>query len=370
MNDPLLELFLDLVSVPSPSGREAAVAARVATYLRDLGLTPFSDGAFDTASGACGNLFAFLPATAPGYPVLLLNAHLDTVVHDEPIQYLVEEDQVCSGGPTILGADDKSGVALILLALRRLLEQNLPHGDLWVVFTVQEEIGLCGAQALDYSLLQPWPELGFVLDGGRTPGEMTIAAPSAVALDVRITGRAAHAGVHPEQGLSAIAVAAQAISAMRLGRLDEETTANVGTISGGSARNIVPEVCVLQAEARSHREEKLAAQVAHMEEQFEAAAQAAGAQLALEVSRSYTAFALAADSAPVLRGSAAARAVGLEPATKIGGGGSDANVFNERGIPSLMLPTGAADPHTPEERLLLPAAHQCLEWLVAIITSG
>jgi len=366
--DDLLELFCRLVRIPSPTGSEKQMAAYVAEYLRGLGLDCTADEAHRHCEAECGNLFAFVPANTPGKPVILLNAHLDTVVHDGEIEPVLEDDCLRSAGDTILGADDKAGVALILLAVRRLLEQNLPHGDLWLVFTVAEETGLWGAQHLDFARLDPWPAMGFVLDGGRQPGKMTTAAPSAASLDVTIAGRAAHAGVCPEQGISAVQVAAQAVAALQLGRLDPETTANVGTISGGSARNIVPDHCALQAEARSHSEAKLAAQVEHMRACFIEAARAAGAQAEVKVERSYTAFALAEDSPVVRRAWEAALRVGLEPVTERGGGGSDANVFNERGIPSLMMATGALDVHTPQERLSLPAAQQCLEWLVATLT--
>lgn len=367
--EALVETFCRLVRTASPTGSESAMAELVADYLRELGLEPQSDDAHEHCPAECGNLYAFLPATAADYPTLMLNAHLDTVGHDHPIMPVVEGDLVRSAGDTILGADDKAGVTLILLALRRIIDQDLPHGGIWLVFTVAEETGLWGAYGLDYDRFQPGPELGYVLDGGRQAGKMTTAAPSAVSLDVTITGKAAHAGVCPEAGISAIQVAATAISRMKLGRLDEETTANVGMIEGGSARNIVPERCALQAEARSHSEEKLNAQVADMRSCLVAAAEEAGAEVDIEVKRSYTAFALTVDAPVVKRATAAAQRLGLEPVTERGGGGSDANVFNERGIPSLMMATGALNVHTPDEQLHLPTALKCLAWLVEVLTS-
>ena len=371
MRDQLLDLFLRLVAVPSQSGNEGAVAATVSAYLRDeLGLTPEQDEAHRDSPAGCGNVLALLPATAPDRPTLLLNAHLDTVGHTTPIVPLVEGDVVRSQGDTILGADDKAGVALILLAARRLLKAQLPHGDLWLVFTMAEEVGLWGARRLDYARLHPWPELGYVLDGGREPGRMVIGAPAIASLDVTITGRAAHAGVCPEQGVNAVAVAAQAIAGMQLGRLDEETTANVGLIAGGSARNIVPELCKFQAEARSYVEAKLDRQVQHMRAAITAAAEAAGAHAQIEETRPHSAFVLSPDAPVVRRGWEAAERAGLSPTTARGGGASDANIFNEHGIPSLMLATGAANVHTPEEELRLEVMAGSLRWLVEIITSN
>jgi tripeptide aminopeptidase len=282
----------------------------------------------------------------------------------------VDGDLISSAGDTILGADDKAGVTLILLALRRIIEEKLPHGDLWVVFTVAEETGLWGAQKMDYGKLQPWPELCYVLDGGRTPGVMGTAAPSSASLEITITGCAAHAGVCPERGVSAIQTAAQAIAAMQLGRLDAITTANVGVIRGGSARNIIPEHCTIRAEARSHDPAKLAAQVDHMVGCLQAAGRATGAQVQVDVAQDFTAFALAEDSPVVRRAAAAARRLGREPVMEVGGGGSDANVFNEHGLPSLMMATGAMDVHTPQEQLNVAASLQCLEWLVMTVVTN
>jgi tripeptide aminopeptidase len=370
MRDLLIETFSRLVRTPSSTGHESAVADLVEYYLTDLGLSVTRDHAHEACAAECGNLFAFLPATEPGYLVIMLNAHIDTVVHDGPIEPVVEGDLIRSAGDTILGADDKAGVALILLTVRRLVEEKLPHGDLWIVFTVAEETGLWGAQKLDYTRLQPWPELGYVLDGGRQPGKMTVAAPSSASLEITITGVAAHAGVCPEQGISAVQAAAQAICAMHLGRLDAETTANVGVIHGGSARNIIPERCTMRAEARSHDPAKLGAQVDHMVRCLHEAGRATGAQVQVEVSQDFTAFALPDDAPVVQRAAAAARHVGLEPVTEIGGGGSDANVFNEHGLPSLIIATGALNVHTPQEQLNVVAALQCLEWLVETITGN
>jgi tripeptide aminopeptidase len=368
MRNQLLDLFLQLVAVASPSGHEQLMAERVAAELQALGLEPQWDEAHKTSPAECGNVLAFLPATAEGYSTLLLNAHVDTVTHDQPIVPIVEDGVVRSAGNTILGADDKAGVAILLLTTRRLVEERLPHGDLWLVFTVAEEIGLWGARELDFSRLEPWPEMGLVLDGGGESGEMVTGAPSVISMDITLTGKAAHAGVCPETGVSAIVVAAQAIAGMRLGRIDEETTTNVGLIQGGSARNIVPETCTLQAEARSYSPEKLAAQVNHLQEQVLQAAEARGAHAEIEVRESYSAFVLPEDSPLIRRVKAAAERVGLTPHTVHGGGGSDANVFNGQGIPSVMLSTGAAQVHTPQEEWWLEVAEESLQWVLEMVT--
>lgn len=362
----MLREFDELISIDSLSGEEAAVAAVVEAKLRALGLVVQRDRAHEPIGGQTGNLIARLPATAPDLPTVMLNAHLDTVGPGNGIRMECRGDQLCSVGDTILGADDKAGVTVILTALREVLASALPHGELQVVFTIAEEIGLHGAHGLDYSLLSP--AYALVFDGGRAIGTMTVAAPSAAKLTWRIRGLAAHAGVCPEKGINAIQLAAQAIAAMNLGRLDHETTANVGEISGGTARNIVPELCEIRGEARSHDETKLEAQIEHMSLCFEQAVAAVpGAKLEEEVDSSYRSFHLSESDEVVRVGALAAQRLGLPVKYEIGGGGSDANIFNERGIPAVICATGACDPHTLTETCSLSAMKQSAEWLVEMI---
>jgi len=366
--DALVNLFSELVQIDSLSKHEAAFASVIKDKLASLGLDITDDGAGPRIGGDCGNLIGRVPATADGFPVIMLNTHLDTVGSDIGIKPVVEDDEIHSAGDTILGADAKAGIVIILSALQALDDQELPHGELVVVFTVAEEPGLLGAQHLDYEMLQPLPQMAYVLDGGVTPGQITTQAPYADKIRFEVRGKAAHAGVEPETGINAIKIAAQAISEMKLGRLDEESTANIGTIRGGSATNIVPEVITFEGEARSHREEKLARQTRHMCQKVEEAATQSGAQANITTERSYNGFALDADDAVVQRGIAAAEQVGLKPNLHKGGGGSDANIFNEHGIPSVIIATGAHKPHTPDELLRIPSMLQCFEWMLAIIT--
>ncbi len=366
--DTLVSLFCELVQIDSLSKHEAGFASVIKDKLASLGLDTTDDGTGPRIDGDCGNLICRVSATADSFPVIMLNTHIDTVGDDTGIQPIVEDDEIHSAGNTILGADAKAGIVIILSALQALRDQQLPHGELVVVFTVAEEIGLVGAQHLAYEMLQPLPQMAYVLDGGVTAGRMTTQAPYADNISFEVRGKAAHAGVEPEKGINAINIAAQAISEMKLGRLDDESTANIGTIHGGSATNIVPEVTTFEGEARSHQEEKLTRQIQHMRQKAEEAAAKAGAEAKIVTKRSYNGFALGADDAVVQRGIAAAQRVGLEPNLHKGGGGSDANVFNEHGIPSVIIATGAHKPHTSEELLHIPSMVKCYEWLLAIIT--
>ncbi len=367
--DALVSEFCELVQIDSLSRHEAAFAEVIVGKMAELGLEARRDGAAARIDGDCDNLIFRVPASADGYPVIMINSHLDTVGDDTGIQPVVEGDEVRSAGDTILGADAKAGLTIMLAALRKLDADNLPHGELVVVFTVAEEVGLVGARALDFQMLQPRPEIAYVLDGGITPGEMTTQAPYADKIEFEVRGKAAHAGVEPEKGINSIQIAAEAIAQMKLGRLDDECTANIGKIEGGTATNIVPELTQFQGEARSHQEEKLVAQSRHMSQMVEEAAAERGATVESERERSYNGFALGPDDLVVQRGMAAAQQVGLEPRLNKGGGGSDANIFNEHGIPSVIVATGAHRPHTTDELLHIPSMVQCFEWLVAILTT-
>jgi tripeptide aminopeptidase len=250
-----LALFLELAAIPSPPGSEKAVADRVVRELRDLGLRPEVDNSAHRAGSDTGNVYARLePSTEGGAPIFLC-AHLDTVEPTGPLEPVVEDGIVRNAGGTILGADNKAALAAMLDAVRRILVENRPHAGIELVVTTREESGLQGVSAFDHERLRA--RTGFVYDHAGPIGEVVVAAPWARRLDVVFRGRSAHAGINPEDGRSAIAAASRAVSDLRLGRIDHETTANVGRIEGGTARNVVPETCRLLAEARSRDERKL-----------------------------------------------------------------------------------------------------------------
>ncbi len=359
--------FLELVRIPSPSGREGAVAQAVKAKLLALGLCVEEDEAGKGFGGEQGNLIVKVPGTVAGVPPLFFNAHLDTVLPCEGVQPIVEGDKVRSDGTTILGADNKAGICVLLELLRVLKEDNIPHGPLEVVFTVGEETGLHGAKHLDYSRISA--KIGFVLDSGPPVNRVIVQAPSQKSLRAVVKGKAAHAGVSPEKGINAIQLAARAIAGMRLGRIDPETTANIGVIRGGVATNIVPEEVELLGEARSHDPRKLDEQIAHMVTLLETEAQRGGGRAEVQVWEVYRAFRINETDAPAQLVTAALARMGLTPQWESTGGGSDANIFNEHGIQCVLLCCGEESPHSPEnERLDIPSALQGVELLVHIIT--
>src|SRR4051794_8085222 len=257
MASDVVDLFTELAALPSPPGEERAVADLVARYLGDLGVDVDEDDAGAKVGSTIGNLYCRVGGNGngEGIPVFLC-AHLDTVPPSGPITPVVEDGVVRNSGGTILGADNKSAVAVMLEATRRVLAEGRPHAGLELLFTPKEEVGLVGAYAFDHRRLQA--PTGYVYDQAAPIGTVILGAPYSQSLEVTFHGRAAHSGMHPDEGRSAIAAAARAIAEFRLGRVDEDSTANVGTITGGTATNIVPEWCTFVAEARSHDEGRLA----------------------------------------------------------------------------------------------------------------
>jgi tripeptide aminopeptidase len=360
----VLDLFLELAAIPSPPGSERGVADRVQAFLEGLGLPVEEDGSGPAVGSDSGNLYCRLPPTGGGLPVFLC-AHLDTVEPQGPIEPVVEEGVVRNAAGTILGADDKSAVAAMLEAARRLLDEGRPHGGVELVFTTKEEVGLRGVSAFDHERLQG--RVGFVFDQAAPIGEIVLGAPFAATLEVAFRGRAAHAGIAPEEGRSAIAAAARAIADLRLGRIDEESSANVGVIQGGTARNIVPERCSFLAEARSHDEAKLAELVREMSETIAFAAALADCEAETNVERSYRGYRFRPGDLPVRLASLALERCGFEPRLALSGGGADANVFNERGRPCVNLANGMVEIHTPAEHIAVADLEAMVDVTLALV---
>jgi len=365
--DRLKALLLELIRIDSISRRERDIALRLKRELESMGAEVQIDDTGEKVGGNVGNLIARFHGTAFAALPLLLSAHMDTVVPGEGVRPVIEGDMIRSDGTTVLGGDDKSGLAIICEVVRSLQQHKIPHGDLEVVFTICEEVGLLGAKHLDTSRLKA--RYGLVLDSDDV-GCLFTRAPAADRMEFRIHGLEAHAGVCPEQGISAIRVASQAIGRMRLGRIDHETTANVGIIQGGLATNIVPQMVLVKAEARSHDEAKLQAQTEHMQRCFEEAAAAArvelngvrhAARVEAEIQRDYPKMAVPDSSTIVRLVMEAAKNLGYSVRTMATGGGCDANIFNGKGVESANLGTGMQAIHTLNERLNVQDLYKAAE---------
>ncbi len=363
----LLDLFCEIVRIESPSRHEAAMAARCADELRGLGFSVrFDDSAAQTGADT-GNLVAHLPGTAPGHVVL--SAHMDTVQPCAGIEPVVEDGVVRSAGDTILSADDKAGVAAILEGVRSVVEEGAPRPDVTVLLTTCEELHLLGSGALAPDAL-PAGAPCYVLDADGAPGTVITGAPCHWTLEAVFAGRASHAGVVPEAGISAIQMAAVAIGAMPLGRIDEATTANIGVIAGGRETNVVPEACMLRGECRSLYPERAEAQKAAMTVALEQAAARFGGTVGIDWTPSYGAVLYDEDDALVQAAARAARAAGLEPCFRHDGGGSDANVLAARGVRAVTLGVGMTAFHSPEEHISVADLEGTARLVEALVREG
>jgi tripeptide aminopeptidase len=366
LTSPFLDLFLELCALPSPSGGERAVADRVCAHLSELGLEWDEDDAADRLDGDTGNLYCRLPPTngGAGTPIFLC-AHTDTVPPEAPIDPVVDDGVVRNSAGTILGSDNKAAVVVLLEAARRILDEQRDHAGIELVFTPQEEVSLRGAGAFDHTRLVA--TTGYVYDQGAPIGEIVLGSPHARLLDFRFHGRAAHAGMHPEDGRSAIAAASRAIADFRLGRVDEETSANVGVISGGTARNVVPEWCTFTAEVRSQDERKTVELVREMLESAAFAASLADCEVESEVRPSFPGYRFRESDAPVRMAARALEQAGYTPSYALSGGGADANVFNARGLQCVNLANGMTDIHTPAERIAVADLEGMVEVTLALV---
>lgn len=360
----LVSAFTELVQTSSPTFNEKTLVERLSVRLRQLSCVVTIDKAGQVFGGNSGNLIARLLGDSRKQAVMFA-AHLDTVEPGTGIKPQIRDGIIYSDGTTVLGADDKAGVAAIVEMLKVIDEDKIPHGDIEVVLTVAEEKGLLGAKNLDLSSLRT--RTGYVLDSNGTVGKIVVKAPSQNTIRAAFKGRSAHAGACPEQGINAIQAASIAIAGMKLGRLDGETTANIGVIKGGRAGNIVPEETMVTGEARSRDKEKLQKVTDEMIGCFKAGAEEAGAEVVVEVIREYDSFVLTENDEVVETVIAAMRRSGLEPELVSSGGGSDTNVFNQKGIRSVNLSIGAEDVHTTREHIAIDELEKLAKLLVEIV---
>ena len=359
----LLADFVRLCEIESPSRRERGVADVVTEELRALGLDVEEDGSAEETGADAGNLLARLPGPA-GARTILLAAHMDTVPLEAPVEVAREDGAFSNRHDAILGADNKAAVAVILAVARRLAREGAPVG-IELLFTTCEELALLGAKAFDAGRLDA--EHGFVFDHASPLGEVIVAAPTYYGLEARFRGQAAHAGLRPERGRNAIAAAARAVDALRLGRLDEGTTANVGRIEGGSAPNVVAERCRVELEVRSTDHDRASALAGEMVDAIADAAEAAECDVETIVEEAFRGYRLTRTSPPVAAAAAALEGVGLEPRYIATGGGSDANVLNFEGLPVVNVADGSEHNHEPNERMTVHALETLLDVALGVV---
>ena len=362
----VVDLFLDLCAIPSPPGEERAVADRVTRELGAIGLEWDEDDSGPLIGATAGNVLCRLPGrTDDGTPIFLC-AHFDTVPLAGDLAPVVGEDGIVrNAGGTILGADNKSALAVMVEAARRIVEERRPHAGVELLFTPMEEIGLVGADAFDTERLEA--RIGYVYDQAAPIGEVVTGSPTAQELELTFVGRAAHAGMYPEEGRSAIVAAARAIADMPLGRIDDRTSANVGLVRGGPARNVVAERCTLEAEVRSHDDGRVTEVVQQILDAAAFAASLSDCTLESRVEPKYRGYRFRNDHRAVRLAVDALARAGFEARLALSGGAADANVFNARGLQCVNLANGMTDIHTAEERISVEDLDRMVDVTLALV---
>lgn len=350
MESDIQSYFYRLVKIDSESLDERRIIDALKEDLTALGAELFEDQTHLKTGGNAGNLFARIAGKIDKKPIILC-AHVDTVIPGKGINPVLVDGKICSDGTTILGSDDKSGVAQIIMGIKQIIDENLDHPPLELLFTISEEIGLLGAKNFDKTLIQA--TFGYAFDA-QNIGDLFIAAPSQNSIKIDIRGKEAHAGVEPEKGINAIKVAAEAIAAMPMGRIDHETTVNIGRITGGMATNIVPNRVEIRGEARSHNEHKLAQVCQDIRLALETTVAryqfpADSASFHMEQISEYKAFHVEEDTEPVKLAKKVLQGMNYTVNMVVGGGGSDANIINAAGIPMIIVGTGMKRYHTVDE---------------------
>jgi tripeptide aminopeptidase len=367
--DRLLADFERYCSIESVSCNERAMADAVTADLRALGLEVTEDTTGGETGSNAGNLLARIYGP-PGARTILLCAHLDTVPLAAPLDVALrgEEDRWFeNANDAILGADNKAALAVIMAVARRLVGRGSSVG-VELLFTTTEELALRGAKAFDPSALEA--EFGFVFDHATPIGEIIIAAPTYYRIDASFHGHAAHAGIRPEDGRNAIAAAATGIAALELGRIDAETTANVGVISGGTAGNVVAERCDVMLETRSIDHERAHQSAARIVDSLTAAASDAECDVEIDVEEQFRGYKLARTAPPVQVAAAALEANRFEPRYITTGGGADANAFIANGLTVVNLANGTQNAHQVDERVSVAALEQMLDVALSLIDAS
>jgi tripeptide aminopeptidase len=364
----VVDLFLELCAIPSPPGQERAVADRITRELDAIGLEWDEDGCGPAIGSTAGNVLCRLPGNVGGGVPIFLCAHFDTVPLDGDLEPVLDDGTVRNAGGTILGADDKSALAVMVEAARRIVEEGRPHAGVELLFTPMEEIGLVGASAFDATRLQA--RVGYVYDQAAPIGDVVVGSPTAQELELAFVGRAAHAGMYPEEGRSAILAAARAIVDMPLGRIDEVTSANVGLVRGGSARNVVPERCSLEVEVRSHDDERVTEVVQQIVDAAAFAASLSECSLESRVEQKYRGYRFRDDDIPVRLAVEALAQAGYTARLGLSGGAADANVFNARGLQCVNLANGMTDIHTPDERIAIEDLERMVDVTLALVDAA
>jgi len=360
----LKDFFINILKINSPSKDEKEISEFLKKKLNELGFEIWEDNAAEIIEGTTNNLYG-LKKGNPNYKSICLNAHMDTVMPTENINIIEENGIIKTDETTILGADDKAGIAIIIEGIEAYLNSNKEHGDIYVLFTVSEETGVDGASVVTNEKLKA--NFTYSFDTGSPACSLVTSAPTHNTMTYKIYGVASHAGMSPELGVNAILTASKAIANMKLGKINNKTTANVGKICGGERRNIVPNYCEVLAEARSRDENMLNEQVAHMTKCFEDACKETGARLEIDMVCEYKAFTISEKEEIFLLAKKTANDIGIDPKIELSCGGYDASLFNQHGIQSMVVGTGYENVHSPSEYIAVKDLEKASEFVFTLI---
>lgn len=364
-NERLLNTFMEYVKIDSETKNEKAIGERIFKDLKELGLEVYTDEAGKKLNSNGNNIYCYISGTNDS-EAMLFSAHMDTVTPGIGIEPYIDGDYIKSKGDTILGGDDKAGVVAILEAIRTIKENNLPHRPIDIVFSICEEGGVNGVKEVEFSRLKA--KKGIILDSGGSPSKIITEAPGQTRIFANVIGKAAHAGACPEAGISAIIAAAEAVSNMKLLRIDSETTANIGTFKAEGATNIVSPLVEIIAEARSRSTDKLNEQTEHMISCLKESCVKHGAKLDYRIENCYYSYVLDHDDEQIKMIENVCEDLGLEVVKLPSGGGSDANVYNFNGIKAVNIGAGMELAHTTDERLNIKDFENAAEVVLRLMT--
>lgn len=361
----LIDTFFELVKIDSETKNERRICDVLMQEMRGLGLQVAEDDSAGTTGHGAGNIVATLPGVVPGSPVIFFTGHMDTVAPGKAIAPSIEGEYIVSDGTTILGSDDKAGLAAFLEAIRVLSESGEKHGTVQFIITAGEELGFAGSRAIDRSLIEA--DYGFALDANGPVGDIIVAAPAQVKLSATITGKSARAGVNQGDGISAIQVASKAVARMPLGRIDSETTANIEQFAGGGGTNVARDCVAIVAEVRSLCKQKMRRQLYEMKAAFETTAHEHGATALVEVETMCHAYRFSREDTLVKHAERAVRRIGRKARLRASSDSSDANVFSSMGLPTVNLGIGYEHIHTTKERIRTEELIKAAELVVALV---
>lgn len=361
--DRLVETFVEMARISSPSLKEKNVAEYIRKELEKLGMEVYEDNAGEKIGGNVGNIIGVLKGN--GRKKIMLSAHMDTVLPCDKVTPIIDGNVIKSDGTTVLGGDDKAGIANIIEAIRVIKEKGIEHSEVVAVFSVAEEIGLLGAQY--FNIEKYAPDFSFVLDSSGAPGVAIVQTPYSAKGTLKIIGKPAHAGIAPEEGINALVVASQAITQIKLGRIDKETTSNIGIVNGGEAVNIVMPEVIIHYEARSFSEKKLDDLLGETDKIFREVAEKNGAKFENNVKKGYAGYHIEKNSEILTCFKNACDKVGALYIEQSTGGGSDSNIYNEKGYPALTIGVGMSKVHTKEEFIKIEDLVKTTELMIELI---